>query len=244
MKKMKPIVKKMKPIVKKSDDQNITEWIIGEFPESYQNMIYIDVMCRDLNIMLAKERSKLEILNDTHEGIIQVYRAIRDENKDFSKKISNVRCTESTFQKYLENQNLKFDDYLDKAVNEFVLRKLSKSENKEVFSNKKVEWKKVLQEVNELHKRLQETFIMNKEAIEVIQKFNHSDSVLYYALPTGHKDQFYTKLANTFKNFSGHAIISCSDHKIFKLFFQDWKLKRKMFQKLNKKRIQYIWKNY
>jgi DNA adenine methylase len=244
MKKMKQTIKKMKPIVKKSDDQNITEWIIGEFPESYQNMIYIDVMCRDLNIMLAKERSKLEILNDTHEGIIQVYRAIRDENKDFSKKISNVRCTETTFQKYLENQNLKFDDYLDKAVNEFVLRKLSKSENKEVFSNKKVEWKKVLQEVNELHKRLQETFIMNKEAIEVVQKFNHNDSVLYYALPTGHKDQFYTKLANTFKNFSGHAIISCSDHKIFKLFFPDWKLKRKMFQKLNKKRIQYIWKNY
>ena len=168
-------MKKMKPIVKKSDDQNITEWIIGEFPESYQNMIYIDIMCRDLNIMLTKERSKLEILNDTQEGIIQVYRAIRDENKDFSKRISNVRCTETTFQKYLENQNLKFDDYLDKAVNEFVLRKLSKSENKEVFSNKKVEWKKVLQEVNELHKRLQETFIMNKEAIEVIQKFNHND---------------------------------------------------------------------
>ena len=237
-------MKKMKPIIKINEDQSVAEWIVSEFPESYQNMIYVDVMCGDLQILISKERSKLEIINDTNEGLIQIYRAIRDENKDFCKKLSSIRCTESTFQKHLEIQSSEFEDYLDKAVNEFILRKLSKSENKQNFSNKKNDWKKNLQETNELNKRLQETFIMNKDILEVIQKFNHSDSMLYFCLPTTYKESYYTKLCNTLKNFSGKVIISCPDHKIYKSFFSEWKLKRKMFQKLNKKKIQYIWKNY
>jgi len=237
-------MKKTKPIMKLNDNQSVSDWVISEFPESYQSMIYVDVLCGDLNIFISKERSKLEILNDTHEGVIQIYRAIRDESSDFCKKVSGVRCTENNFQKYLENQTNKFDDYIDKAVNEFILRKMSKGENKKIFSNKKIEWKKVILEINELSKRLQESFIMNKDPLDLIQKFNHNDTLLFFTLPTNLKESYYTKLSNILKNFSGKTVIACNEQKIYKQLFQTWKLKRKIFNKLNNKKILYIWKNF
>lgn len=234
----------MKPIVKNTEEHDISKWIAGELPDGYQNMVYVDTMCGNLGVFLRKQRSKLEVLNDTSNSLIQIYRAIRDENSDFAKKLYNVKCTQESFQKYLSNNSKPFEDYLDKAVNEFVVRKLSRGENKTAFANKHVDWKKVAKELLDLHSRLSETFIMNREPIEVIQKFNSAEAVLYHSICHPQKDQQMSKLAASLKNFQGKVIVSSSDQRLYKQFFESWNLKRKMFTKLNKRKLHYIWKNF
>ena len=81
--------KKIKPIFKSTTyNQNLISWIIEEFPENYTDLIYIDLFCDNIGVYLQKSKSKIEIINDSHEGIIQIYRAIKDEYKHFVKKIT------------------------------------------------------------------------------------------------------------------------------------------------------------
>jgi len=234
----------MKPILKKTDDVDMAEWIVSEFPESYQNMIFVDTKCGDLSVFLHKVRSKLDILNDQYDGLTNIYRAIRDEYRDFSRRVSNIKCTEDSFQKHTANQSKPFEDYMDKAINELALRKMSKLEAKTSFSNKEVDWKSVCKDLLYLSKTLKETFILNKDPLDVIQKFNHIESMIFHNIVLGQKDQHYSKTANAFKNFSGMAIISCQDHSIYKLHFSGWKLCKKMFMKKNKRHAHYLWKNF
>ena len=237
--------KKLKPIFKSSlGSQTFQSWVISEFPENYQELIYVDVFCDNLGIYLEKSKSKIEIINDTDLGIIQTYRAIRDEYKYFIKKLNAIKCNNETFDTFVENAQKTYEDYIEKGINEFVLRKLSKSENKKSFINKKIKWDSIIDEVLAIKNRLQETFIMNKEALEVIQKFNNQDSFLFCNLPTNIKEQQINKIVHSLKCFSGQVIVTSRDHKLCRESFADWNCKRKMIQNKGKKSLECIWKNY
>lgn len=237
--------KKIKPIFKSTTyNQNLISWIIEEFPENYTDLIYIDLFCDNIGVYLQKSKSKIEIINDSHEGIIQIYRAIKDEYKHFVKKINAVKCNSETFEKFIASEGQKYEDYIEKAVNEFVLRKLSKAEGKKSFIDKKIKWDEIIDESLAIRNRLQETFIMNKEAIEVIQKFNNHESFIYCDLPIDLREQQYTKITNLLNNFSGKVLITSKDQKICKKYFVSWTCKRKMLQKNTKKKLECIWKNY
>ena len=236
---------KLKPIIKaNSYSINHVNWIIEEFPQSYQDMVYLDLFCDNLSVYVKKDKSKIEIINDTDIGIIQVYRAIKDEYKHFVKKINAVKCNIETFDKFLENANENFDDYLDKAVNEFVLRKFSKLETKESFINKKIKWNQILNELTILRSRLQETFITNKEALEIIHKFNNKETFIYCNLPINLREQHYNKMFNQLNNSSSKILITCKDQKLAKKLFSTWNCKRKMFSKGSSKKLECLWKNY
>ena len=234
-----------KSLLKPSRDNDyLVEWIIDELPEDYPSLIYVDAFCGNINVLLHKEKSRIEVINDTDEGMTQIHRAIRDENKDFSKRLNSIKCNNETFQKFFANKDKKYEDYLEKAINEFVLRKLSKGEDKKMFSNKKIDWKKIAKEIMLLRVRLQETFIMNKDPLEIIGKFNHYDAIMYCDLPKNLKEQQYTKMSSMLSNFCGKVLVSCSDHKMYKTYFPTWNLRRKMFPGINKMKLEYIWKNY
>lgn len=237
--------KKLKPILKSNIfNQTFQSWIVSEFPDNYQDLIYIDVFCDNLGIYLEKSKSKIEIINDTDKGLIEIYRAIKDEYKYFFKKLNAIKCNIETFETFLENSGNSYEDYMDKAINEFVLRKLSKSENKKLFINKKIKWDSILNEVLAIKLRLQETFIMNKEALEVIQKFNSHDGFIFCNLPLNIKEQQINKIVNALRSFSGKVIVTSKDHKMYKDSFMEWNCKRKMIQTKNKKKLEVLWKNF
>lgn len=237
--------KKIKPILKSNTyNQNLIEWIVQEFPDNYENMNYIDLYCDNLGVYIHKKRSKIEVINDDDIGIIQIYRAIRDEYKYFIKKINTVKCNIETFDTFLENSSNNYDDYLDKAVNEFVLRKMSKSESKKSYANKKIKWNIILDEIVQIKHRLQETFITNKEALEVLQKFNNKENIIYCNLPIDLREQQYNKIAHSLNNSTSKILITCEDQKICKKYFSNWKCIKKMLQKKNKKKLECVWKNY
>ena len=233
----------MKPIVKGSD-KSMAQWLVGELPEHYDQMIFVDTMCGDLSLFLGKRRSRLDILNDPDANLINLYRAVRDEYRDMSRRVNNLKCSEDSFQKHLANMSKQSDDYMDRAISELAIRKMSKAEKKVSYSGKPVDWKLVCKDLLSLSKSLQETFLMSKDGLEVIQKFNHSETILLHTLQTGQREQQYNKLANTLRNFSGLAMVVCHDQKVHKSHFSAWKLKKKMLSINGKKKAHYIWKNF
>jgi len=233
----------MKPIVK-GTDKSMSQWLIGELPEHYDQMIFVDTMCDDLSVFLGKRRSRLDILNDSDSNLVNLYRAVRDEYRDMSRRVNNLKCSDESFQKHLVSMSKEPEDYMDRAVSELAIRKMSKGENKLLYSGRTVDWKLVCKDLLSLNKSLQETFFMSKDSLDVIQKFNHSETTLLHTLKTGQREQQYNRLANTLRNFSGLAMIVCHDQKIYKSHFQTWKLKRKMLSINGKKKVHYLWKNF
>ena len=72
------------PIKTNKDKTNqIIPIILENFPENYQNMKYIEPFIGNGSILLNKEKSIEEVSCDNDSNIINIWRSIRDENKNF-----------------------------------------------------------------------------------------------------------------------------------------------------------------
>jgi DNA adenine methylase len=102
----------------------LNAWIISNFPENYQEMTYLEPFCGGANVLLNKKKSTVEIINDLDSSVINIYQALRDEPKEFIRRLNLCKYTEETFERSLKKTQ--YDDYLDQAVNEFILRRMSR----------------------------------------------------------------------------------------------------------------------
>lgn len=248
-------MKKIKPAMKcQGEKHNICDWIISHFPENYEEMTYLEPFCGSANVFLNKKKSKLEILNDTDKNIIQVYYALRDEPKEFYKRLSHYKCCDSTFSKLLKKTE--FEDYLDEAVNEFMLNNMSRNGLKKLFGGKTQKtWKGTIKNIFDVSERLSDSFIFNKPSLEIIQNFNQQDVLLYcnppYLIETRDSQNVYNsdmlpeahiKLSHILNNFKGKVLLSGCVSPLYKRLYKNWNLNKKRGEKNQK--TESLWRNF
>ena len=61
----------------------LSSWVIEHFPKNYEEMDYVEPFAGAASVLLNKEKSSLEAINDLNLGIVQIFRALRDEPEDF-----------------------------------------------------------------------------------------------------------------------------------------------------------------
>lgn len=249
----------------------LAQWIIENFPENYQEMVYIEPYAGGLNTLFNKEKSKTEIINDLELGIIQIYRALRDEPKEFSRRLSLCKYSEETFIRATKKENI--TDYLEHAVNDYILRRMSRGGMKKTFAWSERQrggkpgeinaWETALKELPSLSKRLQEVFIFNKPAIKIIESFNSDNSFVYADPPYLHETRVsknvydsemstedHIELARLLNNFKGKVILSGYQSPLYKRLYKDWNTKKKKIanhssqQKIKEQKTEIIWMNY
>ena len=249
----------------------LAKWILSNFPENHQEMTYIESYCGGANILFNKPKSKIEVINDIDIGLIQIYRALRDEPKEFLRRLKICKYCEETFDRALKKDEPK--DYLEYAVNEFILRRMSRGGLKKAFAwSERTRggkpgdinaWETALEGLPVLGERLQEVFIYNKPAVEVIKSFNNPNTLLYldppYLQETRVSKNAYTfemttddhiELANVLKKFQGKVILSGYASPLYNRLYKGWTVcKRKVTnhasqQKTKKTKTEVIWKNF
>ena len=129
-------MKKLRPPIKThSGKYYLASWIMDHFPEDYMELEYCDLCCGGCSVFLNKEPSQSEMINDKDVGVTSIFKALRDEPKDFIGRMKRIKYNESTFQKVLKkNQENDFEDYYELALNEFVLRRMSRNGLKKSFA--------------------------------------------------------------------------------------------------------------
>jgi DNA adenine methylase len=221
---------KIRPVTKiHGGKYYLSKFIISNFPEDYENLTYLEPYVGGGSVILNKKKSKLEIINDIDSFMIDIYKALRDEPKEFVKRLSHVKYCEETFNKALKKDA--FEDYMESATNEFILRRMSRGGLRKAFawSNRLRggnpgdvnAWKTALKLLPELSNRIQNVFILNKNAIDVINTFNNEETFLYcdppYLLETRTSKKIYSselstedhiELSHMLNNFKGKAMIS------------------------------------
>ena len=172
----------------------LSKWIIDLFPQNYQEMVYLEPFCGAASVLLNKDFSREEIINDTDEDIIVLFRVLRDQCTQFLRKVKKVNYKKSRFETALNKKE--FSDDLSQALNEFILRRMSRGGLKKAFSwsdrkrggqpGEINAWESIIDLLPEISKRLQTVIILNKPAISLIKTFCDPD-VLCYCLPPWQK---------------------------------------------------------
>lgn len=244
-------MKTIKPIFKENNKSSISKWIIENLPEDHKDKNYIEPFSGCATVLLNKDPSKTEVLNDKDPDLIKIYQALRDEPKEILRRLNIYKCCEETFARALKKT--KFDDYLDAAVNEIILRKMSKLEKKETFQNN-VMWQSTIENLSLISKRIKEVYVLKESAFKIIEIFNEKNSIIYcnppYLYETNTSKKVYQsdmetdqhiELSHLLNVFKGNVIISGVSSPLYKRLYKGWKTEKK---KCVGGKIEVIWKNF
>lgn len=243
---------------------NFINWVVSNLPENIEDFVYLEPFAGGSSILLNKRFSAVEIINDHDESIIEIYRAIRDEPKEFIRRLNLYKCCEETFIRS-QKKNV-FDDYLDKAINEYILTRMSRAENKKSFlsttcdkckTTKTSSWEDSIETLNSLSERIKQTHIFNLSAIEIIRKFDSPNVFLFcdppFLLETKNKKKMYEsemttddhiELSIALNNFSGKVLLYGYSNPLYKRLYANWNLCKKKQSSKSKKTNEVLWKNY
>ena len=237
----------LRPVIKPTNNKNyLNSWIIEKFPKEYTEMNYLDPFVGAGDILLYKEKSIEEVINDSDEKIINIWWALRDENKNFIRKINRAKCTEEVISKY---KNSKKEDYLDNSVSEFFLRQLSSGGLKKSFVLKKGQKitdysNDIIEKIKTLEERLIDTFILNMCPLKLIESFDNEKAFVYADVPSIKNTEKmnaneHVELSEIFNNFRGKIMIKSHNNATYKRLYKDWTRKS-----LPKQKNESIWINY
>jgi DNA adenine methylase len=235
------------------------EWAISHFPEDFKNLTYVEPYCDNSTIFLEKEKSNVEVINDKNSNIINFYKTIRDEHKEFQKRLNYQKFSESTFEKF---SKLEEKDCIDIATKDFVLKMLSKNEEKQSFhltKSKVILWENSIKEIPNMSSRLQGMFIYNKDSMQIINTFNFQDTFLYCKPPylkenkvskkvytSEMRTEDHMNLSYVLQNFKGKVMLRGYASPLYNRLYKGWNLEKTKTNAQDKKenKIEIIWKNY
>lgn len=265
---MNTITKKIRPPIKTPEGKwHLKDFIISNFPEGYEKMTYVEPFCAGATIFLNKNKSDTEILCDLDQGISSLFKAIRDEPKEFISRIKRTKYSERAFKIAFNKSQSEFEDYIDRAVNEYILRKMSRGGKKKTFAwSEKMadetanEWEEMTDKLSEISDRIQDTTILCNDFVEIIKVWDENETFFYLdppalrSIPLEETAAEYElsvedhmNLIHLAKNAKGKVMISGYSCPLYNRSFKSWKCKKKTStttSQTKSKHVDCVWVNY
>ena len=230
----------------------LKQFIISIFPENYKELTYCEPMCAGASVFLNKEPSSEEVINDIDTGLIFIYKALRDEAKEFIDRVKKIKYTEKNFKDALERSEQPFDDYIDHAINEYTLRRMSRGGMKKAFAwsdrprggkpGDVNAWETMIEELTVISERVKNTIILNKSVFEIFKVWDEEDTLMYLDPPYLHETRAdgsadiykhemtiedHINLLNLAKTARSKVIISGYASPLYNRNLKGWKVKKK-----------------
>lgn len=208
------------------------DWIVEKFPEEYREMTYLEPFLGGGSVFAKKDPSREEVLNDPDCGLMNVWRAVRDECPLFVSKLKRTKYSELTFKRSCVAKQ--GEDYLAAAVREFVLRHMSKNGLKKSFVPRESKscgscWKGLLDSVKVVHERIRPCFLMCRDASEILKAFDNKGTFVYCGCPDaeeipGGLDK-YVEVAEILRNYRGKVMVVGPNSSMLRRIYQGWNRK-------------------
>lgn len=254
---------KIRPPIKISKGKwHLKEFIISNFPENYEQMTYVEPFCSGGTIFLNKNKSNTEVICDIDQGITSVFKALRDEPKEFYSRIKRTKYSERSFKIASNKSHQEFEDYIDRAVNEYILRRMSRGGMKKSFvwseelqeSEDSEVWANIIAKLEEVSARVQDATILCKNFVDIMKAWDEENTLFYLDPPalksveenntTEFSVEDHMNLIHFAKNARGKVIVSASSSPLYNRSFKNWKCKKKTSVKTKEKKVDCLWFNY
>jgi DNA adenine methylase len=231
----------IKPLFKYTGSKwDIAPWIISHFPE---HRIYVEPYCGSASVLLQKERSHLEILNDLSGSIVNLFRVIRERADELAAVVEMTPWSEEEYQ--LVEKSYTDGDELEQA-RRFLVRSWQAHGGTmyqvsgwkhnglkgNVYPSKL--WTKLPDRILAVVERLRGVEIRNREALEIIKYYDHPDVLLFldppYVLGTRNRkyylhemtDSEHIEMLELLNKHSGAIVLSGYDHPIYSERLKHW----------------------
>lgn len=247
------MLKKIRPPIKiHGGKYYLSKWILEHFPDDYSNLKYCEPFCGGGSVFLNKDPSKEEVISDIDKGIISIFKALRDEPTEFISRIKRFKYQESTFKKAVKRMESEFDDYIERAIYEYIIRRMSRGGLKQAFAwsdrmrggkpGDVNAWETMIEQLPVISNRLKNVFILNENCMNVFKTWDEEDSLTYIDppyLPTTRSEgcqsvyEFemtiddHINLLNMIKTARGKVILSGYSSPLYKTHLKEWKCEKR-----------------
>lgn len=248
---------------------SIADKIVEIMPE---HNIYLEPFFGSGAVFFTKDSCNSEILNDLDGEVVNLFKVIRDNPGDLSMAIEFTPYSREEYKESYK-RNDKDSGPIEKA-RQFLVRCNMARAGMQYYSSswrhagpvlgaktkQRVtgDWNKVPKRILEAAERLKDAEIENRNAFELIEKYNREDCLIYvdppYLLSTRRQryynvemteDKEHRELLELLKNHLGPVIISGYDSKLYEDVLKGWNRKEiRTNAEQGKQRIEVLWFNY
>lgn len=255
----------MKSILKYPGSKwGIASWIIDFFPEHHS---YLEPFFGSGAVLFNKTRSNIETVNDLDDNVTNLFEWIK---KDPERLAKEIYFTPYARQVYEESYRRVEKNSLYKAVNFYIRCQMGhgfRTTGERVGWKRDVQarerayaakdWSELPDQILQAAERLRGVQIENRPAVELIEKFNFRNVLIYcdppYMLSTRHGKQYRKELDNSgheellevLRCHKGPALVSGYDNALYNELLKDWCRKEiDTYTQSNSKRREVVWMNY
>ena len=216
--------------------------IIEIFPE---HKMYVEGFGGAAHVLFRKERSELEVYNDLHNGLYLIFKLLRENNKEFIRKLS---LTPYSRQEFEDSKSWIYEENEIEKARKFYVRTMqsvasnggwcyAKSKSRRGMCQSVSRWLGNIEEnLTSAIERLKEVQIENLDILELIKKYDKEDTLFYldppYIQDTRKQKKSYDyemtneqhkELVDVLINVKGKVVLSGYDHPIYnKLLENGW----------------------
>ena len=243
---------------------SIANWVINFFPDHHS---YLEPFFGSGAVLFNKPRSHIETINDLDGDVVNLFEWVK---KDPERLAREIYYTPYARQVYEESFGRIPGNSLYKAVNFLIRSNMSHGHR---GSKEKVGWKndvagrersysakdwtELPEKIIQAAERLRGVQIECRPAIEVIQRFNHSNVLIYADPPyllrtrTGKqyrkemKDKDHIELLDALRVHRGKVLISGYDSELYSNILQGWHREENYcYTQSGSRRMEVLWMNF
>jgi DNA adenine methylase len=199
---------------------------------------YVEVFGGSAIVLLSKEPSKWEVLNDFDSNLMNFWSVVQNAHDQFIKSFEWELVSRERFMEYKEKyKNNDYEDAIERAKIFYYLVKAGFGADMKnpVFGTGKdrnrLRLEQIENDIKEAHKRLQKVTIENKSFEELFKIYDSEDTFFYLDPPyrktkeyvTGKfTDEQYKLMRDCCANAKGKWLITINDDEHIKELFKDF----------------------
>ena len=243
---------------------SIANWIIDFFPEHHS---YLDAFFGSGAILFNKPRSNIETVNDLDGNVVNLFEWIK---KDPERLAHEIYFTPYARQIYDDVFKAVPEDSLGKAVNFYIRLNMGhgfRTNGEKVGWKNDVQgrekayaaqdWVRLPEKILQAAERLRGVQIENRPAVELIQRFNYPNVLIYadppYVLETRHGKQYRCEMSDSDHNdlldvllvHKGPVLLSGYDNQLYNDRLSGWhREERVSYSQVCSQKKEVLWMNY
>ena len=184
--------------------QYLAEYLLNLLPK---HTTYVEPFCGSAALLFAKERSRLEVLNDKEDKIVNFFKVLRDQGKELQRVCKLTPYSQAEYQKALDGGG----DDLERARKWWVRVSQSfasmPSDSWARFPSKKISVK--ASRLEQVAQRLSDVCLVCEDALDIISKYDSMKTCFYCDPPYPESEQ--KAYSNKFSVKAFNDLVTCLD---------------------------------
>lgn len=220
------------PINRMGGKSRLRKVIIDKIPE---HICYVEPFFGAGWIYFGKEKSQVEVINDIDRELVNLFRMLKEHPGEVERLLQYEFVSRDKFKSYKEC-NIKELTEIQRAVRYLYIINNS-------FASKGVSFgygalrepcqKIFIDDFQEIRDRLKNTFIENKDALDIIKRYDRSTTFFFCDPPyldvAGYGSVFgeeeHTRLRDTLRKIQGKFLLTINDHPTIRELYKEFYIK-------------------